>query len=141
MPSISASAVGVMRRRPGGSAVRVEGGVEPAPVPRPGQRLERPGHAVAPEEQAGRARQRRRLDDLAAREDDLGARGHVAAGLDDAVVAERDPDAGVRADEAALPDPDDLLAAARQGAHDRCAAADVGPLADDDAGGDPPLPY
>ena len=33
---------------------------------------------------------------------DLGARGHVAAGLDDAVVAERDADAGVRADQAAL---------------------------------------
>ena len=35
----------------------------------------------------------------------------------------------------------DLRAAAGQGAHDRGAAADVGVLADDDAGGDPALDH
>ena len=38
-------------------------------------------------------------------------------------------------------DRDDLLAAAGQGAHDRGAAADVGAVADDDAGADPALDH
>ena len=59
--------------------------------------------------------------------------GDVAAGLDDAVVAERDAEAGIGADQAALADADLLLAAAGQRAHQRGAAADVAAGADDDA--------
>src|SRR5690606_2173413 len=67
----------------------------------------------------------------------LGAGGDVQAGFHDAVVAEGDADAGVGADQAALPDGDDLLAATGEGAHDRGPAAQVGTVRDDHAGGDP----
>src|SRR5680860_1861512 len=49
---------------------------------------------------------------------DLGARGDVAACLDDTVVPQGDAEARVRPDEAALADRDGLLAATGQGAHD-----------------------
>src|SRR5690606_4772483 len=72
---------------------------------------------------------------------DLRARGDVQAGLDDAVVSQRDADAAVRAEQAALTDGDPLLPAAGQRAHDRGAAADVGAVADDDALGDAALDH
>ena len=53
--------------------------------------------------------------------------GDVEAGLDDAVVAQRDPEAAVGAEQAALADRDDARAAARQRAHDRGPAAHVAP--------------
>ena len=65
----------------------------------------------------------------------------VQARLDHAVVAERDPEAGVGAQQAALADRDDRRAAAGERAHDRRAAADVGPVADDHAGADPALDH
>src|SRR5207248_5391703 len=71
----------------------------------------------------------------------LGAGGDVAAGLDHAVVAERDADSRVRAEQAPLADAHDLLAAAGQGTHDRGAAADVGAVPDHHAGGDPALDH
>ena len=48
---------------------------------------------------------------------------------------------GVGAEQAALADGDDLLAAAGEGAHDRGAAADVGAVADDDARRDAALDH
>ena len=77
------------------------------------------------------------LDDAAVRQGDPGARGDIQARLDDAVVAKRDADAGVGADQAAFAYGDDLLAAAGERAHDGRAAADVRAVADDDATGDP----
>lgn len=67
--------------------------------------------------------------------------GDVQTGLDDALVAERDPDARLRADQAALADDDALRAAAGEGAHGGRAAADVRAVADDDARGDPALDH
>ena len=71
----------------------------------------------------------------------LGAAGDVEARLDDAVVAERDAEPGVGAEQAALADRDDLLAAAGQRAHDRRAATDVGAVADHHARGDAALDH
>ena len=92
-----------------------------------------PDDAVAPEQQVVAPGQVAGLDDRAVLQRHLGAGGDVAAGLDHAVVAERDADAGVGADQAPLADADDLGAAAGERAHDRRAAADVGAVADDDA--------
>ena len=64
---------------------------------------------------------------------DLGAGGDVQACFDDSVVAERDADAGVGAEQGVLADGVAELAAAGQGAHDGGTAADVGAVADDDA--------
>ena len=75
----------------------------------------------------------RALTDVAVRQRDERARGDVEPGLDRAVVAERDADARVGAEQAALADRDHLAAAAGQRAHDRRAAADVRAVADDDA--------
>src|SRR4029079_5879417 len=71
----------------------------------------------------------------------VGPRRDVAAGLDDAVVAERDADAGVPADQAPLADRDHLGPAARQGAHNRGAAADVPAASHHDPGDDPALDH
>src|SRR5690606_34487678 len=79
------------------------------------------------------------LDYSAVGQRDLRAGGDVAAGLDDAVVSQRDADAGVRADQATLADPYDLLAAAAEGAHDGRPAADIRPVADDHARDDATL--
>ena len=81
------------------------------------------------------------LDDLAVGQRDQRAGGDVEPGLDGAVVAEADADAGVGAEQAALADADDLAAAARERAHDRAAAADVRAVADDHAGRDPALDH
>ena len=72
---------------------------------------------------------------------DLGAGGDVEAGLDDAVIAEGDADAGVRAEQAALADGDDFLAATGQRAHDGGAAAHVGAVTHDDASGNATLDH
>jgi hypothetical protein len=110
----------------------------------PGHRLHRAGRGVATEQHVVGPRQLDGLHDPrvgagAVVEQHLGAGGDVAAGLDDAVVAQGDPDAGVGADQAALAHGDDLLAASGQGAHDRGAAPDVGPVAHHDARADPAL--
>ena len=58
----------------------------------------------------------------------LRAGRQVQARLDDAVVAQRDPQAGVGPQQAALAQGDPLAPAAREHAHRRGAAADVGPV-------------
>ena len=91
----------------------MQGGVELDAGARAGADLERAGDGVAQEQQprhAGRAP--RALTTRPSGSSDLRAGRDVAAGLDHAVVAERDADAAVRADQAALADADDLLAAA-----------------------------
>ncbi|MEO5874834.1 MAG: dipeptidase, partial [Streptosporangiaceae bacterium] len=123
------------------SLVDVQGLVEAAPGAGAGDDLHRTGLGVAAEEQVALTGQFDGLGDLAVGEGDPGAGGDIEAGLDDAVVAEGDADTGVRAEQAALAERDDLLAAAGQGAHDRRAAADVAAVADDDAGADPALDH
>ena len=130
-------------RRAGRAQLACSASLRAMPVAAPRHRLDGAGDRVAAEQHVAGAGELGRLDHLglgvAVQDRDLGAGGDVAAGLDHAVVAERDADAGVGAEQAALPDRDDLLAAAGQGAHDRGAAADVGAVADHDAGADPAL--
>ena len=114
---------------------------EPGPAARAREHLDGARLGVAAEQQPARAAQRPGLDDLAVGRGDLGPGGDVEAGLDRAVVAERDAQSGVGAEQAALADRDHLGAAARQGAHDRGAAADVGAVADDHAGADAALDH
>ena len=86
-------------------AVGVQRGVEAAPAarcaaaprPRRSALLRRNSRPCAPESSRG-------LDDRAVGQRDPRPGGHVEAGLDHAVVAERDADAGVRAEQAALAD-------------------------------------
>src|SRR6476469_984977 len=128
------------RRSVQGSVVRMQGGVQGDPVALPRHRLDRAGGGVAAEQDVARSREVAGLQDplgVAVADEHLRAGRDVAVGLDDAVVAQRDADAGVGAEQAALADGDDLLAAARQGPHDRGAATHVGPVADDDPGADP----
>ena len=87
------------------------------------------------------ARQLATGDDLAVGKRDLRAGGQVEAGLDGAVVAQGDSEAGVGAQQATLPDRDDLGAAARQRAHDRCATAHITVGADHHPGRDAPLDH
>src|SRR4051794_9786661 len=86
-------------------SVRVQVRVELDAAGAPRDRLDRPGDGVAPEQHVARAGQLERLDDLrlgaGLEQGDLGAGGDVAPGLDHALVAEGDADAGVRADQAA----------------------------------------
>jgi hypothetical protein len=79
--------------------------------------LDGPGHRVADEQQAVLTGQLARLDHAAVGEGDLGAGGEIEAGLHDAVVAERDAQSGLSAQQAAFADADPLGAAAGQGAH------------------------
>ena len=83
----------------------------------------------------------RALHDRAVGQAHLGARRQVEPGLERAVVAERDAEAGVGAQQAALADRDHGRVAARERAHDRGAAADVGAVADHDAGRDAALDH
>ena len=99
-----------------------------------------PGLAVADEHQVVLTRQLAGLDHAVGREHRRAGRD-VQAGLDDAVVAEADADAAVRAEQAAFADRDLLLAAARQRAQDRRAAADVAAVADDHAAADAALDH
>src|SRR4051794_37955689 len=130
----------VRRRTPiTGTSVGVQRLVEGDAAGPPRHDLDGARHRVATEEQVATARQVHRLHDAPVRESDLRTGGDVAPGLPDAVVAERDADPGVRAEQAALADRHHLRAAPRQGAHDRGAAAHVGPVTDHHTGGDPPL--
>ena len=95
------------------------------------EHLDGPARAVAPEQQPVGAAELGRLHHRAVGQGHPGAGRDVEAGLDHAVVAERDADAGVGADEAPLADADHLLASAGQRPHDRRAAADVRPVVDD----------
>src|SRR5690625_3294893 len=71
----------------------------------------------------------------AAEDGNLRARGDVEAGFDNAVIAKRNAHAGVCTEQAALTDGNGLLAATGQGAHDGCATADIGAVANDDTCG------
>lgn len=98
--------------------------------------------AVANEEHVALARELAGLDrapfgDVV----DLTRGRHVEAGFDGATIAERDADAAIGAEQAVLTDGDDLLAAARERAHDRGATADVGVLANEDTGRDTPFDH
>src|SRR5699024_10393460 len=83
----------------------------------------------------------RGLDDTVVGQPHFRPGRHVAAGRDDAVVAERDADAGVGAEQTVLSDADDLLAPTRKRTHNRRSTADVGAVADDDSGGDAALDH
>src|SRR4051794_4318314 len=109
-------------------------------VATPRHRLDGTGRRVPPEQHVARARELLGLDHLRLalrlvrqRHGHLGSGGDVAAGLDHAVVAQRDADAGVGTDQAAPAHRDDLLAPAGEGAHDRRAATHVGAVTDDDS--------
>src|SRR3954447_26661454 len=104
-------------------------------------RLDPAVHGVAQVEQARRTGQLVGLDDPAVLQGHLGAGGDVEPGLDHAVVAERDADAGVGPEQAALTDADPRRAAAGEGAHDGGAGADVGAVADDHPLDDAPLDH
>src|SRR5450755_2760954 len=123
------------------SVVGVQGGVQSAPGGLLGQRLDGAGLGVAAEQEPGLAGQLQGLGDLAVGQRHPGARGQVEARLHGAVVAEADPDTGVGAQQASLAHADDLLAAARQGAHDGGAATDVAVVADHHAGADAALDH
>jgi len=114
----------------------VEGGVESAPGPGALNHLESAGLRVATEEQIRLTRQVSSLGGFAIGQGDFGARGDVAAGLDNAVVSQRDADAGVRADQTPGADADDLFAAPGERAHDRCTTADVRAISNDDSSAD-----
>ncbi|MPM19882.1 hypothetical protein SDC9_66309 [bioreactor metagenome] len=121
------------------ASIRVQRGVQLHGAALPGPHLHGAGERVADEEQAVLTGQLGRLGGSAVGKLDLGAGGDVQAGLDHAVVTQRDADPGVGAEQAALADDDAFLAAARQGAHDGRAAADVGAVVDDNTLGDAPL--
>ncbi|KAG1244485.1 hypothetical protein G6F68_015431 [Rhizopus microsporus] len=82
------------------------------------------------------ARQRYGFHHGAFRRQHARAGGDVAAGLDHAIIAQRDAQARVGAQQAALADGHHLFATAGHGAHDGGAAADVGAVIDDDARAD-----
>src|ERR1700691_512159 len=75
----------------------VEGGAEGAPLARPGDGLDGPGDAVAAEQQPGLPAQVPGLGLLAVGEGDDRPGGQIEPGFDDAVIAEGDPQARVRA--------------------------------------------
>lgn len=101
--------------------------------------LQGSGCRVAPKEQAWPPGQLRCLDGLALWCSDERASRDIAACLDDAVVAERDADTGVGAEQATLAHAHNLFAASTGMTHDRRTAADVGTGTDDDAKADTPL--
>ena len=77
-------------------SLRVQHRVQPAPGAGPRDRLDPAGQRVAPVQQAGRAGQLAGLDHpicAVGLEGEFGARRQVQAGLDDAVVTQRDADA------------------------------------------------
>src|SRR5947209_20607843 len=90
---------------------RVQRRVEPAPRAAARQALDRARLAVAAKEQVRGARQLAGLDDLPVGHAHAGAGGQVEARLDHAVVAERDAEARVGAQQAALAEWADLPAA------------------------------
>src|ERR1700722_9558738 len=124
MPSLMGASVGPPAV-PRLLLVDVEVRAQAAPRARPGDDLDRPADAVAPEQEPGLPAQVSCLGPLAVGERDDRAGRQVEPGLDDAVIAQRDAKSRVGAQQAPLADRDDLLAAAGQGALDRRAAADV----------------
>ena len=64
---------------------------------------------------------------------------HIQASLHHAIIPQRNPATGVRPQQAALPQRNNLLAAARQGSHDRGAATNISAIIDHHAGGNPAL--
>src|SRR5688572_4844013 len=135
------SCIGTPRSRPRRSVVGVQRRVEPSPRARPRHRLDGPGDAVAPVEHPGLPTEVPSLHDRAVGQRDLGAGRDVAPCFDNAPVAQRDPDSGVRSEQAALADGDHGRSAARERADDRCAAADVGAVANDDSRADAPFDH
>src|SRR5688500_17851343 len=103
--------------------------------------LEHAGLGVGEEQDAVLARQLRRLDHRAVGHEHPAPGSDIGAGGHDAVVAERDADAGVGADQAVLADADDRRAAAGERAHDGRTTPHVGAVADRDAGGDAALDH
>src|SRR5699024_2378239 len=89
------------------------------------------GGGVAPEDQAAAPRKGVRLDGRAV-DKHLRAGGDVEPGLDDAVIAQGDAAAGVCAQQAALPEADDVFAASGERAHDGGTPAHIRAVADDD---------
>ena len=112
------------------SVVRVQGRVQLDAGPLAGAGLQGAGDRIPPEEQTVHTRQLAGLHHAAVRQGQFGAGRDVAARLDHAVVAQGDADAGVCAEQAALADADLVLAAAREGALNRGAGADIRAVAD-----------
>src|SRR6478609_3751621 len=101
----------VLLRRRDTASVRVQGGVERDAGAGARDRLDPAGQRVAPEQHAVGAGELAGLDDARgavlvgpADQGHLGAGRQVEARLDDAVVAERDAEAGVRAQQGPLAD-------------------------------------
>src|SRR3954454_10269171 len=92
----------------GVASVGVQVGVELTPGALAGQRLQRAAHAVAAEEQPAATGELPGLHDRPVGERDPRPTGDVAAGLDDAAVAEGDADAGVGTQQASAADGDHL---------------------------------
>ena len=111
------------------------------PCPSRGRASTAPGDRVAQEEQVALPGQLAGLGDGAVGQGHLRAGRDVEPGLDDAVVAEGDAQAGLGSEQATLADAHAFRAAAGQGAHGRRAAPDVGAVADDDALADPALDH
>ena len=86
------------------SVVGMQASFRAPQLPRPRHDLHRTGDAVSPEEQVVAAGELPGLDAEPSCKVIFVPGGDVAAGLDDAVVTQGDPDAGVRADQAALAD-------------------------------------
>ncbi len=135
LPADPARGPGGRRRAPDGQSLACRAALRPPQVTGARQRLDRAGLRVAAEQQAVGAGQLERLDDLAVGQRHARAGRHVEAGLDDAVVAERDAEPGVGAEQAALADRDDR----RVPPPDSVPMIDAPPpmsaaVADDDAG-------
>jgi hypothetical protein len=96
----------------------VQVGAEAAPRAEPGDGLDGPGDAVAAKQQPGPPAEVPCLHLLPIGERDDRPGREVEPGFDDAIIAKRDPQARVRAEQAPLPERDDLGAATGQGAHD-----------------------
>ncbi|KAG9613097.1 hypothetical protein KCV01_g1430, partial [Aureobasidium melanogenum] len=107
------------------SAPRMHMGIQRAPGTRPLDDLDTPCHAVPAESQSGPVGQFPCLDDPAVRQGDGQARRDVATGLDHAVVAQGDTDAGVRADKATCANGHHPVVATGDATHERCAATDM----------------
>src|SRR4028119_687978 len=107
------------------SVVDVQRRVQVAPRALPWQSLDGSGDAVAPEEHVVAAGKISGLLNRSVGHGDLRAGCDVAPRLHNAPVSQGDPDPGVCAQQATLPDRDDRRAAAREGAHDRSPTANV----------------
>src|SRR4029450_2571588 len=91
--------------------------------------LDRAGDRVAQEQHVVAARELSCLDHGTVRRGDLRAGREVETGLDDTVVTERNSEAGLCAQQAALPNPNPLGTTAGQRPHDRGPPAHSGTAA------------